>query len=986
MPETPRLHALPPGVDFARALIAGLDSRLPADPQVWARTTIFVSSGRMLRRLREVFDAGPPRLLPRLRTIADLAFDPQFPEIPPALPALHLQLDLAELVLRLIERNPDLAPRSAAFDLAASLVALIDEMHGEGVGPEALADLDVGDLADHWKRGRAIVEAAFTHLAADPGHLPGAEARRRQVVQALIARWQEAPPQDSVVIAGSTGSRGATRLLMEAVARLPHGHVVLPGFDFDQPPAVWSALDQALTGEDHPQYRFRALMRDLGLEPEQITPWHDTPAPDPGRNRLISLALRPAPVTDQWRAEGRHLTGIAETCSGMTLLLAPSRRDEAAAIALRLRKAAEDGQTAALITPDRMLTRRVAAALQRWGIEPDDSAGVPLQQTAPGRFLRLTAALFERAPELPALLSLLKHPLTASSRGLRGNHLRWTRELELYLRRRAHPMPGADELRAWAAIGEHADGRVDWAAWLGGLLDAITRGGAQGLGLHVARHLALAEALAAGPATTGSGELWLKAPGEAAAAAMRALAEAGGRGGMLAARDYAILLAGHLGSQTAQDPVRPHPGIMIWGTLEARVQAADLTILAGLNDGIWPDLPGADTWLNRAMRAEAGLLLPDRRIGLAAHDFQISVAAREVMLTRSARDDEAETVPSRWLNRLSYLLGGLGPEGKAALAAMTARGDAWLAQARSLDRPAAMVPPAPRPAPCPPVASRPRRLSVTEITRLIRDPYAIYARHVLGLAPLDPLSPQPDARVRGTALHRIMEDFLAVRDDWQDDPALARAALDTIAQHHFAEATPLPSIRALWQARLMAIAGRLIEGETARLAEGAPTLTERSGGIDLSGLDFRLTARPDRVDRLNDGTLAVYDYKSGRPPSDKEVLYFEKQLPLEAAMLERGGFSGIEPSSVARMGYVSLGTSEDREVQADHDGARLADVSWQGLHRLIGNYGSRTQGYAAIRAAQLTSYAGDFDHLARFGEWDLTDRAVPLPIGPEETA
>ena len=971
-----RLYALPPGVDFARALIAGLEARLGADPTLWARTTVLVSSGRMLRQVREAFDAGPPRLLPRLGTIAEPA---EMAAIPPALPALHLQLDLAPIVLRMIEAGVGLAARSAAFDLAASLAALIDEMGGEGVRPEALAALDVGDLATHWQQGRAIVEAAFGHLGEAPGR--PAEARRRAVVEALIARWQSEPPQGPVVIAGSTGSRGASRLLMAAVARLPNGFVVLPGFDFDQPAAVWDTLDQALTGEDHPQFRFRALMRDLEIAPGAVARWSADEAPAPARNRLISLALRPAPVTDQWRAEGRQLTGIAAATAGMTLVQAPNRREEAAAIALRLRQAAEEGQVAALITPDRMLTRRVAAALQRWGIEPDDSAGEPLHQTAPGRFLRQTADWLDRPPGLPALLALLKHPLTASGPGLRGDHLRWTRELELDLRRRGHPAPGPAALRDWAAADGKADGRDAWADWLAGLLDGAAMAGTASLPALLDRHRTLAEALAAGPGAEGAGALWLKGPGEAAEAAMAALAEAGDRGGALGARDYASLLKTHLAGFTAQDPMTPHPGVMIWGTLEARVQAADLTILAGLNDGIWPALPGPDTWLNRAMRAEAGLLLPDRRIGLAAHDFQMAVAAREVMLTRSLRDDEAETVPSRWLNRLTNLLGGLGTEGRAALDGMTARGAAWLALARRLDRPVAALPPAPRPAPCPPVASRPRQLSVTEITTLIRDPYAIYARHVLGLRPLDPLSPEPDGRIRGTALHRIMEDFLAARADWTGDPAAARAILSASAERRFAEATPMPSIRALWQARLMAIADRLISGETDRLAAGAPALTERSGGIALTGLDFRLTARPDRIDRLTDGSFAVYDYKSGTPPSDKEVLYFQKQLPLEAAMLERGGFTGLAAGQVSRMGYVALGTSRDREVAMEHEGRRLPDLTWEGLHRLIASYLRPSQGYAALRAAQLTSYAGDYDHLARHGEWDLTDRAVPVKVG-----
>ncbi len=989
MPDlaSPRVFALPCGVDYPAALIAGLAERLPVDdPTAWARATIYVSSGRMLRRIREVFDHGPPRLLPRLRLVSDLADVAGSPDIPRAMPPLHLKLDLAQLILSLIESQPDLAPRSAAFDLAESLAALIDEMHGEGVGPDALAALDVGAFADHWKRGRAIVEAAFTHFGETDDRLAGAEARRRLIVATLATRWQDDPPKDPIIIAGSTGSRGATRLLMEAVARLPQGYVVLPGFDFDQPYPVWTALDRELAGEDHPQFRFRKLMTELEMSPEDVHPWSDARPSTAARNRVISLALRPAPVTDQWRIEGRKLTHLAEATARMTLVEAPSQRAEAVAIALRLRQAIEDGQSAALISPDRMLTRRVTAALQRWNIEPDDSAGEPLHQAAPGRFLRHVAGLMETVPDLPALLILLKHPLTASTDGLRGPHLRWTRELELYLRKHAVQRPAETDLLAWVDTARVKDGRADWAAWLSGILGSVSRGAEAGLGMHVAHHLALAERLASGPDSTGGGTLWQGRSGEQARLAMTDLQEAGGRGGALTARDYSNLLRSHLSGFNVLDPNRPHPGVMIWGTLEARVGGADLTILGGLNDGTWPDLPAPDTWLNRQMRHDVGLLLPDRRIGLAAHDFQQAVAASEVMLTRPVRDEDAETVPSRWVNRLTNLLSGLGEDGTVALSAMRDRGQGWLRMAAVLDQPETTVPLSRRPAPCPPLVARPRQLSVTRITQLIRDPYAIYARHVLRLKRLDPLVPAPDARLRGLALHDIMEGFLDARAVWRGDRKAARACLSEVAWRVLSGATPQPSMQMLWHARLMGVADRLIDGEFDRLAAGEPVLTEDWGRLGLSELDFTLIARPDRIDRLHAGGYAIYDYKSGQPPTGEMVKHFDKQLPLEAAMLERGGFGGLEPGPITALGYIALGASgKDRMLKLDDaDDGPLIDVTWDRLHDLIRRYGQRTQGYTAIRAAQLTTYAGDYDHLSRFGEWDLTDPADPVLVGNAE--
>ncbi|MFV0360024.1 double-strand break repair protein AddB [Tropicimonas sp.] len=982
-----RLFAVPCGVDYPEALIAGLARRLPADdPAAWARTTVFVNSGRMSRRLRDMFDKGPARLLPRIRLIADLARETGFPDIPPHLDPLRLRLDLARLLLDLIGAGRIHAPRASVFDLADGLAALIDEMHGEGVEPEDLAALDVGAFAAHWQQGRAIVDAAFTHFGLRDDMLAGAEARRRRVIAALADRWQDALPAGHLVIAGSTGSRGATRMLMEAIARLRNGYVVLPGFDFDQPGPVWNALDSARGSEDHPQFRFHRILRDLRLAPHEVTPWTGTAPAAPERNRLLSLALRPAPVTDQWRSEGKALAGtLGSATAGMALLEAADQRSEAGAIAVRLRQAVADGQTAALISPDRNLTRRVAASLQRWGIEPDDSAGEPLQQTAPGRFLRHVAALRIDRPDLPAFLTLLKHPLTASSDGVRGPHLRWTRELELRLRRRAVIRPGRADLAAWAARGAD-DGRREWADWLATLLEEAPEPHAMTVGVHVARHRALAERLAAGPGMVGSGRLWQERPGEAAEAALQHLGAAGDSGGHLTTRDYSNLLRAHLSALSVQDPTRPHPEVMIWGTLEARAGGADVAILAGLNEGSWPALPAPDTWLNRRMRQEAGLLSPDRSIGLAAHDFQQAIATHEVLLTRALRDQEAETVPSRWLNRLTNLLGGLGKEGTAALEGMRTRGRTLAAQAAALDRPAVRVPPAPRPSPCPPLDMRPRELAVTRVTQLIRDPYAIYASHILRLRPLAPLLPEADARTKGTILHKVMQAFVASDEARGNDEACATRRLAKIAAQILAQDAPTEAARALWHARLMAAAPRLIADEFRRQAEGMPVLTEKSGGLALDGMEFRLTARPDRIDRLNDGTYAIYDYKSGNPPSKDQVRHFDKQLPLEAALLERGGFETLRRAPVERLGYISLGVNgADRVLDIMDDDGRLADVAWERLHRLIAAYGRRDQGYTTIRAAETTRFEGDYDHLARFGEWDLTSDAVPIIVGrPEE--
>ena len=963
----PRLFALPPGVDFAAEVAAGLLARLgDAPPEALARVTIHVNTRRMQRRLRDAFASGPARLLPRIALITDLALDPIGADLPAPVPPLRRKLELSRLVAGLIDREPDLADRAALFDLSDSLARLLDEMHGEGVGTDAFARLDVSDMSGHWARSLRFLQIAADFARADA---PDREARQRAVIERLTRRWETDPPAHPVLVAGSTGSRGATALFLRAVARLPQGAVILPGVDTDMPAHVWDRLDTALTAEDHPQYRFRQLAGALGLAPASLARWTAADPPAPARNRLVSLALRPAPVTDQWRSDGPALGDLGPATRAITLLEAPSPRAEAEAIALRLRAAVEEGVTAVLFTPDRMLTRQVAAALDRWEITPDDSGGMPLALSPPGRFLRQVADLMGRPATAATLLALLKHPLCHSGTD-RGDHLRHTRDLELWIRRRGLPFPTGRDLRGRA-------GDDIWSGWLADALDhlaAVTGGPLPAL---VAAHLALAERLAAGPAP-GSGTLWDEAAGRTARAVTDDLARHADAAGGLSPQDYGALFASVIADGQVRDRDTGHPRILIRGTLEARVDSAGLVILGGLNEGTWPAAPRPDPWLNRALRHQAGLLLPERQIGLSAHDFMQAIAAPEVWLTRAIRSSDAQTIASRWLLRLTNLIEGLPLQGgAAALADMRARGDDWLARAATLSAPAAAVARATRPSPRPPPEVRPKRLSVTAVTDLLRNPYAIYARHVLRLQPLDPLTPSPDAPLRGQIIHRVLQTF--TEDGPPPDDPSARAALMAAADAVLAEECPWPTIRALWRARIDRVADWFLDTETARRALARPRIVERLGALAVPGRDFTLTAKADRIDLAPDGRAFVYDYKTGTPPTDRQQRAFDKQLLLEAAMVERGAFADLGPVPVADAAYIGLGATPAIVP------APLADLPpaqvWDEFLRLLDVWSRRDRGYTARMAPVKLTDSSDYDHLARFGEWDHTSAPDPGDIG-----
>jgi RecB family exonuclease len=450
-------------------------------------------------------------------------------------------------------------------------------------------------------------------------------------------------------------------------------------------------------------------------------------------------------------------------------------------------------------------------------------------------------------------------------------------------------------------------------------------------------------------------------------ALMETLTAEADAGGTIRPSEYRALLQTLMAArEVPEEAVVTDPGVAIWGTLEARVQSADLVILGGMNETVWPRLPSADPWLSRTLRAQVGLPSPERRIGLSAHDFQQAMGAGRVILTRALRDAEAPTVASRWLMRLENLLRGLGPEGQAALEASKDRGDAWLAMAPLVDLSDTPATPARRPEPRPPVEARPDGLSVTQIETLVRDPYAIYARKVLGLRPLEPVGRKSDAMARGSAIHSALETF--VRENMDALPEDAETAYFAALRSALHKAAPSSAVRAWWTARLGRASEWFLEGERERRLRGRPVALEVKGERPLTGLHrtFMVTAKADRIDAANDGRYGFYDYKSGNVPSEKEVKAFHLQLPLEAAIAEAGGFDGLPAAGAFRLELIGLGAQATRRVDAD---PHAVAVTWARLHKLIRYYLDPANGFTARLRPQKISFESEYDHLSRKGEW-----------------
>lgn len=985
------LYTIPAGEAFADTLVRGLILELGAekDPLALAPVTIYLPTRRAVRTLGDAFARlmGGAALLPQIRALGDSADEDLFIDpgeddlaIPPAMEPIRRRLLLAMLVQRWAKRRPDQPfglVQSAA--LARYLARFLDEAETQHVNLDRLEELVPQSLAEHWAEVRDFLLFLRAHWPAilDAEGAVDPATRRNALLARLAARYRETNPSEPVIVAGTTGSIPATAALIESISKLPRGAVVLPALDRNLDEESWSALDPG-----HPQYGMKQLLASVGAQRTDVQDWTGVSAVSAPRVALLREALRPAPTTDAWRAlADRGTTEIAAGLEGLGIVTASHPGEEALVIALTLREAVENpGKTAALVTPDRNLARRVISELRRWDIAIDDSAGMPLAQTPPIVFLSLlveaAADCFSPVP----LLALLKHPVAAG--GLRpATFRRHARALDHFVLRGPRPDPGLAGI-AKAIAAKRADKNEtrlapvfeELASWFGELTNALkpladavnARSG--NLPRIVQLHLEAAGQLAASDTEAGKDRLWRGEAGAAAAEFVEEFTRACADIDAVDPSAYPLLFRQFARERAVRPAYGRHPRLAILGPLEARLQHFDLVVLAGLNEGTWPASAAADPWLSRPMREALGMEPPERAIGLAAHDFATLAASGEVRLTRSFKVNGTPTIESRWLQRLRQMTKGLKLETKLEIS------EPLQAYAMLLLTPDRGPVPASRPEPRPPLSKRPRELSITEIETWLRDPYAIYAKHVLGLRPLGPLDAEIGPMDRGSAMHAILEQFIREAPDGFPPNPVAR--LIAISEEIFARAGVPQSVLAIWRPRFARAARWFVDDEKRRRARISRSHLEIKGQVSFQtpGGNFVLKGRADRIDELRGGGASIIDYKTGKPPTDSQVGAFAPQLPLEGAILERGGFEGIGPITPAEFVYIRFSGDEvagNTHVVKGDARERVAET-WSKLTDWIAKFDCAETAFIPRRAPLRVGIVGDFDHLARVREWSLS--------------
>jgi ATP-dependent helicase/nuclease subunit B len=965
-----QLFSIPPWRPFADDLAAGLLARHP-EPMALARVLLLLPTRRAIRALTDAFvreSDGKALLLPRMVPAGDIEADEiegwegspflaglEGPAelLPPVAPQAR-RLALAKILAR--ARGLSAAE---ALALGSQLGLALDTLEIEGRCAADLADaVPAGGVQDHWAANAQVLQAVMTHWPAllEERGLVDAARRRNLQLMGLAERWAAQPPPFPVILAGFASAPPAVARLARTVARLPQGLVVMPGLDLDMPADSWALIrgaDGEAGLETHPQHGMARLLDAADLSPLEADAWPAQSArigSSPERATLVSRALLPPELTGTQAA-----SPAPAALEGLRMVEAANPAEEALLVALALRQVVErPGLTAALVTPDRALAARVAVQLQRFGISIDDSAGVPLKRTLPGSLLvALAAAAGEGFAPVP-LLTLLQHPLVQGG-DARLPWLNQVRALDLHALRRIRPAPGlAGVARRLATARRAPDDLKDWWA------DAVTPQLAPLEPLPRTAE-ALLDRLRAVALSLAGEALWTGEAGRALVRLFEALETCRADLAELPVSpdDAATFVDGLLGDETVRPRAQRHPQLAIWGPLEARLQTADLVVMAGLNEGSWPGMPTPDPFLAPVIRRTLGLPGLARRTGLQAHDFASGLGAPEVLLTRAVREGSAPSVASRFWQRLRAAAGGLPDSGTLSPPAK-----ALLAVARSLDRAADVR--FDRPEPCPPANVRPRELSVTEVATLKADPFAFYARRILGLKPLDPRDAEPTAGDRGQAVHKVLERVL--EEQLSEPQSIAR-----LIDAELAKLGDRPELVALWRPRVQRMIDWALEQIDAD-ANWTPSKWEEDGTLQWQGVTLK--GRVDRIDS-NGRALRVIDYKTGKPPDPKDVkALYQTQLALLAVMAARGEF-GLAPGSTAeRLDYLKLSGGRDpgqtkpalgkatTEEIASHVADALTDYQQLVAAYLLGD--------APFRAKQHMVYGRrfrDFDQLARVAEW-----------------
>ncbi|WP_455480763.1 double-strand break repair protein AddB [Bartonella sp. B12(2025)] len=1028
MTHKPRVFSISSGTaflpHFVDALLSGalIDNFAPnGDIQTaLTDTIIYVPTRRAARALRVAFSERSDKkstFLPTIRPLGDLDensflfIENHTSALNPPIGESERLLLLARLIRFWRENLPDhlramfgtedvLIPAHTAdaIWLAQDLAQLMDEIETKAADWSKLKEIAPDMVAEWWQitlNFLTIVTQSWPQILQEKQRSDPV-LWRNTILKIHAETLCRTNPSKPIIAAGATGSIPAVAQLLKVISYLPKGAVVLPGLDLHMDEAQWNALgstnekkttsdfsDHADNVFSHPQYHLKKLLSLMKCSRIHVREIGQQSATQKRRSALLSEAFRPVSTTDLWAQIVRD--DYENLCANWSLIEAINEREEALTIAVALRNAIEEPKkTAALITNDRNLARRVVAELQRFGIEANDSGGIPLAQTLPSTLLRLLLESIFQPNDPIAFLSLLKHPLTTL--GQNRHHFRkMVENFELFVLRGSTGRINICEcdqfFETWVKTHLHNSNNTfdqhksEEARLLCHLLVKAVKPLTSLMKQQ--KECTINEAAIATVEVFenfGCNEnnslvnLYENEAGQALSTFLCELVS-DQSGLKFHLHEWPAMFSALIATRSVTPPPGGHPRLFIWGALESRLQTVDTIIIGGLNEGSWPITTRNDAFLSRPMKMMLTLEPPEHRIGLSAHDFQWAMGMNKVVMSRAKRVNHAPSIPSRWLQRLETVVG------KQVWKQICTRGEILLHWAKTLDS-TKLIAHAQRPCPVPPLEIRPRHFSVTEIETLRYDPYAIYAKKILRLKPLKALIHDPSSAERGTLYHAILAAFCTKIKNPNATNALD--ALLAIGREEFNKLNLSCDTEAIWWTIFENFAPFFIQWErNLGFRERYVEVTSKKIPIGTTGVT--LSGRADRIDVLPGKIVEILDFKTNTPPSSKQVrnLLFP-QLALETALLMQGAFTGFQDFTLSNLFYIPLNKKgeiksqsvlSDKEAKDQKNAINLGEKAWEHLISLMEYYQNPQQGYLSHAVPLQKPYESDYDHLARLWEW-----------------
>ncbi len=887
---------------------------------------------------------------------------------------------------------------SDAIQMADALGELIDTLVIHDKNWQDLDKLLPLDLADeYWKISKdflTIASKAWPEFRQAYGLVDAAERQHRTVL-ALAKKLIQERPSTPIVIAGSTGSMPATAQLISAISQLPNGAVVFSGLDHSLDAESWQCLIDnrgKLLEPTHPQTQFSKLFFNIGISRKDIINVGQINQSFSSRNLILNEAMLPSQTTERWQTKSTRLGSdvIHNGLLNISIVEADHEREEALVIAAALRIALEiPNKTAAVITPDRSIAERVISELRRWNILAADTGGRALARTGAGSLAILVAHAVSNNFSPHSLLALLNHPnLTLGinpkilAKGRNAIDLGLLRlplikcDLDVLLEHAEIARTGfQDSIKSMRSHSRLT--LIDWESAetvlrnLKYIFDPFLNVRIANLLQMIQHHENILKKITIDEENEIDFE-YLDGSNEIMSLFVSIKSNINNID--LLTSDYLTFFRKLIDPIAVAITADSHPRIKIYGLLEARLIKADLAILAGLDETVWPPQGKMDPFLTREWCSELDLPVPEHHIGQTAHDFVSLMDSEEVVITRSLKRDGSPTVASRFLQRIKTVTG------EAYDTEAISRGNKLISLARILDVPKNFAPTRP-PAPVPKPSSLPRRLSVTEIETLRRDPYSIYAKHVLKLDYLELVARRIGPSERGVLIHEIFARFIEMFP--LEQPIDAYEQLMAIAGQVFQPVKNLSEFEIFWFPSFMGSAKWFLLWDKSRRANIVkPIAVERHGVLKLmltGGGEFTLTGQADRIEFHKGDAFSIVDFKTGKVPSLKQVRSgFSPQLTLEAAMLKRGAFPGLSGALVEQLLYAKLGgkiVGEERLVYSSKDeldADKLSELHFGEFLTLIDEHWNCGRPFSSRPYPEFLKDYARYDHLARVREWALS--------------